>query len=374
MFNDFFNSFSWGEVTSRIMDADTTDVRRAMNRDHFEAEDIYPLLSPAAGELIEEMAHQSLRITRMRFGKTIQLYAPLYISNECTNSCLYCGFNRTNDIRRITLTTDEVEKEADAIYRMGFRHILLLTGEHPGAVPVEKLAEIGRRIHQRFASVSIEVYPMDTDEYRLMVKNGIDGLTLYQETYNRDVYAEMHPAGKKRDFKWRIEGPDRGGKAGLRKIGIGALLGLADWRAEGFFTALHGLYLSKAFWRTQVMVSFPRMREAPGDFTPPFTVDDASLAQLICAMRIILPDAALVLSTREPADLRDNLFPLGITMMSAGSKTEPGGYTEMDAADEQFAIEDSRSPEEIIRVIAEKGFDPVWKDWDRDFLDAAAKG
>ncbi len=369
MFTELFDSFSWGEVTRRIMAADTSDVKRSMNLNHFTPEDLLPFFSPAAEGLLEEMANLSSRITRMRFGNTIQLYTPLYISNECTNSCLYCGFNRTNDIRRITLSTDDVEKEAEAIFSMGFRHVLLLTGEHRGAVPVEKLAEIAGRIHKKFASVAIEVYPMETEEYRLLVQNGIDGLTLYQETYNRDIYAKMHPAGRKRDFNFRLEGPDRGGAAGLRKIGIGALLGLADWRTEGFFTALHALYLSSTYWRTHIMVSFPRMREAPGGFNPLCIVQDREMAQLLCAMRIILPDAGLVLSTREPADLRDNLFPLGVTMMSAGSKTEPGGYTEMDAADVQFNIEDSRTPEEIARVISSKGFDPVWKDWDRDFLD-----
>jgi len=370
MFTELFEKYNWEEVKARILAADESDVRRSMNLERFEAEDTLPLFSPAAGNILEEMAGLSSRITRMRFGNTIQLYTPLYISNECSNSCLYCGFNRTNDIRRITLTPEQVEAEAEEIFNKGFRHVLLLTGEHRGAVPVEKLAEIGQRIHQRFASVSIEVYPMETDEYEIMAANGIDGLTIYQETYNRETYAVMHPAGKKSDFNYRLEGPDRGGKAGLRKIGIGALLGLADWRTEGFFTALHALYLAQTYWRTHIMVSFPRMREAPGGFNPPLIVDDRSLTQLLCAMRIILPDAGLVLSTREPAELRDNMFPLGVTMMSAGSKTEPGGYTGMDAADEQFHIEDNRSPDEIARIIASKGFDPVWKDWDRDFLDA----
>ena len=325
--------------------------------------DLPCMFSPAADEFLEEMAARSVEITRARFGNTIQMYSPLYISNECTNSCLYCGFNHRNKILRKTLNMDEIEAEAGAIYRRGFRHILVLTGEHPGKVPVTMLAGALKRIHRKFSSVSIEVYPMDTDDYRLMTESGVDGLTVYQETYNRDMYSQVHPAGKKRDFNYRLETPDRGGIAGIRKIGVGALLGLTDWRVEGFFTALHAFYLSKKYWRSQVSVSFPRMRQASGGFQPKVDVTDRDLTHLICAMRIILPDAGLALSTREPAELRDNLFPLGITMMSAGSHTEPGGYTGMKVADEQFRISDGRSPDEMARVIKDRGFDPVWKDW-----------
>jgi 2-iminoacetate synthase len=216
--------------------------------------------------------------------------------------------------------------------------------------------------------VSLEVYPMKTDEYRHMSRCGIDGLTLYQETYNRETYSEVHPAGKKKDFLWRLTGPDRGGKAGFRKIGIAPLLGLADWRIEGFFTALHALYLSKTYWKSHIQISFPRLRTAPGGFHPPVEISDHALTHLICAMRIILPDAGLVLSTREPEYIRDNVMSLGITMMSAGSRTEPGGYTHPGQADNQFSIEDRRSPEEMCQAIRGHGLDPVWKDWDRDFI------
>jgi len=368
MFNELFDKYSWETVHEKIYSSTAEDLNRILHREHREPEDLIPFFSPAADEYLEEMAVLSSKISRLRFGNTIQLYTPLYISNECTNSCLYCGFNKTNDIRRITLTPDQIEKEAEFIFDRGFRHVLLLTGEHKKAVPVDMLAEIGDRIHEKFSSVSIEVYPMETDEYKKMIDSGIDGLTIYQETYNKEVYSNVHPAGKKRDFYWRLNGPDRGGEAGFRKIGIGSLLGMTDWRTEGFFTALHAFYLSKKFWKTSIMVSFPRLRSASGGFTPDYDVTDRDLTHLICTMRIILPDSGLVLSTRESAELRDNLFPLGITMMSAGSSTEPGGYTDLDVADNQFNIEDTRSPEEITDLIKKKGFDPVWKDWDRDFL------
>lgn len=368
MFHDLFTTLDPFDVSDRIYASTSRDLEHILHRDMMSYKDLYALFSPAADPYLEELASKSQAITRQRFGNTIQLYAPLYISNECSNSCLYCGFNRTNNIKRITLTIDEVEHEASYLYERGFRHLLLLTGEDRRAVSVDMLADIASRIHQRFASVAIEVYPMETGEYSRLVSAGIDGLTLYQETYDREVYSVVHPSGKKRDFNWRLAGPDRGGMAGLRKIGIGALLGLSDWRIDGFFTALHALYLTKTYWKSHIQVSFPRLTEAPGGFEPRYPVSDRDLTHMICAMRIILPDAGLLLSTREPQHLRDNLMPLGITMMSAGSRTEPGGYNEPGKADYQFHVEDQRPPDEICRAIRSRGLDPVWKDWDRDFL------
>ena len=304
----------------------------------------------------------------MRFGNTIQLYAPLYISNECINKCIYCNFNSTNKIKRITLSPEEADAESLVLYGNGFRHILLVSGEHRGAVPVEYISGIIKKIHKRFASVSIEVYPMNSDEYSTIVSSGADGLTLYQETYNREMYKEAHPAGPKKDFHKRLAAPEEGGKAGFRKIGIGFLSGLADWRVEGFYTALHAHYLMKKYWKIHIQVSFPRVRKTYTGYSPPLDVSDRDLTHLICATRIALPDAGLVLSTRESPYFRDNIIPLGITMMSAGSKTEPKGYTEPSCAGEQFQIEDTRTPEEVARIIHDRGFDPVWKDWDREFL------
>ncbi len=368
MFSDIYDEYKWERVKDRIYSSTEDDLKNTLKKDALHINDIYPLFSPHGDKYLEEIAQISYKITRQRFGNVIQLYSPLYISNECTNRCLYCGFNAENKIRRITLTPDEIEADAEILYRAGFRHILLLTGENRQAVPLRYLAEISERIHGRFSSVSIEVYPMEADEYSVMINSGTDGLTLYQETYNKKTYSEVHPSGKKRDFYRRLNGPDRGGTAGFRKIGIGSLLGLSDWRTEGFFTALHALYLTKKYWKSHIQVSFPRLRKAPGSFRPYVEITDKNLTLLISAMRIILPDAGLVLSTRESPYLRDNLFPIGITMMSAGSKTEPGGYSEMDIADRQFDVEDNRTPEEIAAMIRSKGFDPVWKDWDREFI------
>jgi len=368
MFKEIYDKYSWEEVKDKIYSSTESDFLKSVSKDHIEIEDIYPLFSPIADKHIEMMARKSCKITRARFGNIIQLYSPIYISNECTNSCLYCGFNKNNKIKRKTLTEEEITNEAEIIYNMGFRHILVLTGEHPTAVPVKRLAEILKKIHKKFSSVSIEVYPMDTDEYRLMTDSGVDGLTVYQETYNRDIYSELHPAGRKRDFYWRVETPDRAGIAGFRRIGIGALLGLTDWRVETFFTAMHGVYLSNKYWKSQIQVSFPRLRHASGGFEPYTLVTDQNLVHMISAMRIILPDAGIPMSTRESEYIRDNIMPIGVTMMSAGSKTDPGGYSNMQVADNQFDISDDRSPETMVNVIKEKGFDPVWKDWDRDFI------
>jgi len=369
MFSEIFDNYDWNEIKEKIYGATEKDVRYAINSNSLDEKSIYPLFSPAADSFLEEIAKKSYNITRMRFGNIIQLYTPLYISNECTNSCLYCGFNKNNDITRITLSIDQIKAEAKIIKEMGFDHILLLTGEHTKAVSVEMLAEIARQLHKDFSSLSIEVFPMEIDEYKLMVNSGIDGLTIYQETYDKKIYSKVHPAGKKRNFNWRIDGPDRGGIAGFRKIGVGALLGLSDWRVEGFFVAMHALYLTKKYWQTQVQVSFPRLRYAEGGFQPYTNVTDRDLTHLIAVSRIILNDAALVLSTRESEDLRDNLLPIGITMMSAGSKTDPGGYSHVTTGTEQFEIEDKRTPDEISLMLQKKGFDPVWKDWDNLFLD-----
>lgn len=369
-FTSIFNSYDPHRVRSAILHASLTDVKRVLTKaaQGDPITDYMPLFSPAADELLEEIARLSYSITRRRFGNVIQLYAPLYISNECSNSCLYCGFNRANTIERTTLSAEETIQEAELLYREGFRHILLVSGEHRRKLPVDALAEIALNIHSKFSSVSIEVYPMKEEEYALMAASGVDGLTLYQETYDRDVYAAVHPAGPKRDFEWRLHAPDRGGRAGLRKLGVGSLLGLSDWRIDGFFTALHARHLTDTYWRSHIQVSFPRLRHAEGNFVTPHPVSDRNLVHLICAMRIILPDAGLVLSTREPAELRDHLIPLGITMMSAGSRTEPGGYSNPEGAGKQFEIEDRRTPAQVAESIARHGFDPVWKDWDRSFI------
>jgi len=296
------------------------------------------------------------------------MYVPLYFSNVCANGCVYCGFNVDNPVQRKTLSLEEIEREAIELNRQEFRHVLVLTGEAPGVIGNEYLAAAIRKIRPLFSSISIEVYPMDVDGYRSMVEAGVDGLTIYQETYNKDLYKELHTVGKKRDFEWRLGTPERGCEAGIRRVGIGALLGLGNFYVETFFTGLHALYLAHKYWRTLVSVSFPRIRPAEGGFAPLYTVTDKQMVQGVCAIRLLLPDCGLTISTRESSRFRDNLIPLGITQMSAGSSTAPGGYVQKDEGTEQFNIDDDRSPEEISRVVRAKGYEAVWKDWDAAFL------
>lgn len=359
------------DVLARIEAKGAGDVERALQSERLRPEDLMALLSPAAEPYLEQMAQKAHRLTLQRFGNTILMYAPLYLSNLCTNGCLYCGFNATNQVPRQTLTLDEAEREARVLHDRGFRHLLLVTGEAPKAVDNDFLAAAVRRLRPLFSSISIEVYPMDQAGYGQMVEAGVDGLTLYQETYDPVLYEKMHPFGKKRDYTFRLQAPEGAGEAGMRRIGIGALLGLGHFRVEGFFTGLHALYLSHRFWRTHLSVSFPRMRPAEGGFSPLNPVSDRKFVQLLCALRLLLPDAGLVLSTRESAELRDNLLPLGVTQMSAGSSTAPGGYASPEESTRQFNISDERSVEEVTQMIRSKGYEAVWKDWDRAFLDKA---
>jgi len=367
MFADILNSYRYEDINKLIYSKTDRDVELALgaskvSEDHFAA-----LLSPAAEKYLEQMAVEAHKITNRRFGNTIKIYAPLYLSNECTNSCVYCGFNTHNSIPRMTLSKEEIIKEAELISAMGIKHLLLVTGESPKIVGVEYLAETLGTISENFSSMSIEVFPMSTEDYKKMYKNGVDGLTLYQETYNRERYAEVHPAGKKRDFDWRLAGPERGAEAGFRFIGIGSLMGLNEFRTDQFFTGIHAEYLIKNFWKTHISISFPRIRKAEGDFKPYEIISDTNLVQSMLAHRFFQQDVGLVISTREPAQMRDNLLPLGVTQMSAGSKTEPGGYScENDG--KQFEVEDKRSVSEFCDMLRSKGYDPVLKDWDRSFL------
>ncbi|MCP4717017.1 MAG: radical SAM protein, partial [Deltaproteobacteria bacterium] len=290
-----------------------------------------------------------------------------YVSNECVNACIYCGFNVNNTMQRVTLSREDVLREAEALYCQGFRHILLVSGEDRSKVPVQAFADIIRELSRSFAAVSIEVYPMEEDEYRLLADSGATGIALYQETYDRNLYKQLH-RGPKADFDFRLASHDRAARAGFRDIGIGALLGLTDFRLDVACVAAHGAYLMKHFWKSQIAVSFPRLRHAAGDFTPPVTVTDKELAQVIFALRMVLPDADLVLSTREAPDFRNGMAGLGITRMSAGSKTNPGGYSISEGSLEQFEVADSRSPAAIAAMLEDKNIEPVWKDFDPSFL------
>jgi 2-iminoacetate synthase len=367
-FYEKISRLRWEEIEKQIMSCTPADVARALAARSLGMDGFISLLSPAAEQVMEEMAQRAHRLTQQRFGRVISLFAPLYLSNECTNSCVYCGFNVQNTVDRLTITVQQAEAEASFLYSQGFRHILLVSGEAPQAVTMEYLTKILQKLRHRFSSISIELYPMPTGDYQTLISNGVDGLIVYQETYNEQSYRDVHPAGSKSNYRWRLETPERGGEAGFRRIGIGALLGLNNWRVEGFYLALHARYLLRNFWKSHITISFPRLRPAAGEYKPPYPVSDAQLLQLITALRLLLPDAGLVLSTREPAYLRDNLIPVGITSMSAGSCTAPGGYAHEVQAQAQFDIADHRSPEAVAKSIKEKGYDPVWKDWDAAFL------
>jgi 2-iminoacetate synthase len=293
----------------------------------------------------------------------MRLFAPLYVSNECVSTCTYCGFSAGNDVARRTLAPDEVLTEARVLLERGFRHLLLVAGEHARILSKDYLVDCVRLLAPEVPSISVEVQVWDNETYRRLVEAGCEGLVVYQETYDRGTYADVHLKGKKRNYDWRLAAPDRGAEAGMRRLGIGALLGLhPDWRSEALVVGAHARALLQRWWRCDLTVSLPRLRPAAGDFAPQDPVDDAELAQLICALRLFLPDVGLSLSTREPPVLRDALVPLGITQMSAGSHTEPGGYAAPSEAEAQFEVADTRSPGEVAARLQAAGYDPVWRD------------
>ena len=349
-----------------VDDATPRDVAQALARPRRDLRDFAALISPAAVPSLEALARAAHELTVRRFGRTVRLFAPLYLSNECVTTCTYCGFSAGNEIVRRTLDVDEVVAEATELTRRGFRHLLLVSGEHARIVSKDYLVDVCRALAPIVPELSLEVQVWDTDTYRRLVDAGCDGLVVYQETYDRETYGAVHLKGKKRNYDWRLAALDRGAAAGMRRLGLGALLGLdGDWRAEAIAVATHARTLIRRWWRCEVSVSLPRLRPAAGGFQPATPVGDADLVQLLCALRLVLPDVGVTLSTREAPALRDALLRLGVTSMSAGSHTEPGGYAAPSDAEPQFAISDERSPAEIADVLRRAGYDPVWKDWER---------
>jgi len=371
-FREVLESWPPERIRRLIEAARLEDVTRALSHERCSLEDLAALLSPAAATRLEEMAQRAHRLTRRHFGRTIGLYVPLYLSNVCTADCTYCFFavrSGGQGVRR-TLTPAEIRGECEALARQGFQTVLLLTGDAPKAAPLEYLAQAVAIAREYFASVSLEVYALEEEDYRRLVAEGLEGVTLYMETYDRDTYARVHLRGKKRNFDWRLDAIERAGRAGVRRLSIGALLGLYDWRLEGFWTAMHARYLQRECWRSAVAVSFPRLRQAPARHRILYPLRDRDLVHLMLALRLFLPEAGFNLSTRERPDLRDRLIPLGVTMMSAGSSTRPGGYTGLGRESlAQFDIEDRRSPREVAEAIRRAGYDPVWKDFDRAFYE-----
>jgi len=342
-------------------------VQLVLRKAHCTLDDLAILLSPAAEEFLPRMAARSREITEQRFGCISQLFAPLYLSNFCINRCAYCGFAADNTIPRRRLSVEEAVQEAEILQQRGFQHILLVTGEAPAKAGVDYLEEIALNLRNQFAALSIEVQPLEQQEYARLFAAGITAVAVYQETYDRRVYKQVHLAGKKCDYDFRLATPARAAAAGMREIGIGALLGLADWRCEGMALGMHLAWLRKNFWQTNYTVSFPRLRPAAGSFKALVNVTEKNLSQLIFGLRIFDPDVGLILSTREEARYRDGMLGLGPTRYSAGSSTAPGGYSSDEHEGEQFSVGDHRSISEVCSVITAKGFDPVCKDWDKEF-------
>jgi 2-iminoacetate synthase len=342
----------------------SADVERVLGKTKVTLNDMPVLLSDAAQAFLEPLAQKSQTLTRQRFGHTIGFFVPLYLSNLCANDCSYCGFSMSNRIKRLTLTPQQVKSECLAIKALGFDTILLVTGEHEQKVGMDYFTSVLPIIKQHFSYVMLEVQPLSTQQYQILRGLGVDSVLVYQECYEQKTYQQHHLKGNKTDFRWRLETPDRLGQAGMDKIGVGCLLGLSNWRLDCLKLAIHIDYLQKYYWKSRLSVAFPRLRPCTGGITPEHLPSDSQLLQLIAAFRLFNPQIDIVLSTREPATLRNNLLGLGITQISAGSKTQPGGYADQTQALAQFEIDDERSPLQMAKVVNQAGFEVVWKDWE----------
>jgi 2-iminoacetate synthase len=367
LFKDLIGGYDWDGLKSGILKKTAGEVELALNKHcRLTVDDFMALISPAAAPYLERMAVLSRKYTRQRFGKTIRFYAPLYLTNSCINHCVYCGFNHNNEIKRIILTDEQILREVEGLKKIGnFQHILLVTGENPRDAGIDYIENAIRLVKPYFSSISIEVQPLKEEDYRRLTSAGLNAVYCYQETYHKQNYKMYHPKGMKSKFDWRLDVFDRMGKAGVHKIGLGVLIGLEDWRTDVTMMAFHLRYLQKRYWQTKYSISFPRMRPHEGEtFRPNVIMSDKELAQLIFAFRLFDHDVELALSTREDQQFRDHMATLGITSLSAGSKTDPGGYAVYKKELEQFSVNDARSPDDILSAVKKQGYEVVWKDWD----------
>ena len=363
-FVDVFKQLSRSELKLRLYSTTAKDVEQALQRPSGNLDSLLALLSPAAEPYLEQMAQQSVALTRQRFGASIGMYIPLYLSNLCANECDYCGFTMSNKIKRKTLTENEIHNEIRPIKAMGYDSILLVSGEHETKVGVPYFKQMLPLIRHHFSHVAMEVQPLEEQDYKELVDEGLDAVMLYQETYNPVTYGEHHTRGKKSNFAYRLESPDRVARAGVDKIGLGVLLGLDDWRLDALLMGHHLDYLEKTYWRSRYSISLPRLRPCTGGVAPKVELTDKGLVQMICAFRLFNQQLEISLSTRETPELRNNLFALGVTNVSAGSSTQPGGYVEPNTELDQFEISDERSPTLVAKAMLERGLNPVWKDWE----------
>ena len=363
MFNVDFNKTK--TLLELAQSATKSDILKAIYSENFTFEDFAVLFSVQMDKaLLKKLAKRSMDLTRKRFGRAISLYIPLYYDNRCVNGCIYCGFNATNKIVRKTLTVEEIMSEAAEIRKNKFKNILLVAGEHPESADIEYLTKVIKKLHDRgFSCVSIEIAPLEEEGYRALVNDShLDGVAVYQETYNPEVFDRAHAFGKKKDYKYRLATPERAAKAGISKISIGFLMGLNNFREDAINLAQHLDYLQKYHWQSEYSLSFPRIRDAAGIRTEFETVDDLDFIRTVCALRLLFNETGMSISTREFPEFRDYILPLGFTNASAGSSTAPGGYTKDSHDLEQFHIEDPRTPDEMAQVLKKHGFDPVWKD------------
>ncbi|MBQ3658361.1 MAG: 2-iminoacetate synthase ThiH [Bacteroidales bacterium] len=370
MFYDEIQKISWDETTEKIYKKTADDVRRALRKDRCDVEDFMAMISPAAEPFLEQMAFLSRKYTLERFGKTISMFIPLYITNSCTNSCVYCGFHIQNKMPRTILTEKQIEDEYKAIKKIApFENILLVTGENPAKADAKYIARALDIAKPYFSNLKIEVMPLSVEDYEMLTHHGMNGVICFQETYNEKNYNIYHPRGMKSKYDWRVNGFDRMGQAGVHSIGMGVLIGLEkEFRTDITMMAYHLRYLEKHYWKTKYSVNFPRMRPAENEgFQPNVIMTDKQLAQITFAMRIFDHDVDISYSTREPAFIRDNMATLGVTTMSAQSKTNPGGYYTYPQALDQFTVNDERTATEIISSLKKLGREPVWKDWDASF-------
>jgi len=368
MFNDFshhWQKLNWDDIALRINSKTAFDVERALNANKPSREDMMALLSPIAQSYLEPLAQKAQQLTRQRFGNTVNFFVPLYLSNLCANECSYCGFSMSNKIKRKTLNEEEIIRECSAIKAQGFEHLLLVTGEHQKKIGMEYFRRHLPAIRKNFSALMMEVQPLTEHEYAELKKLGLDAVMVYQETYHTASYHQHHLRGKKQDFHWRLATPDRLGRAKIDKIGLGALFGLSpSWRVDSYMLTEHLFYLQKNYWQSRYSISFPRLRPCLGGVEPASVMSERQLVQLICAFRLFSPDVELSLSTRESPFFRDHVIPLAINNISAGSKTQPGGYASRDRELEQFSPHDNRSAQQVAQMLIKNGLQPVWKDWE----------
>ena len=368
MFSDEIKRYDWDDTTRAINSKTARDVKIALSKEHLNIDDFMALISPAAEPYIENMAQLSHKYTMERFGKTISMYIPLYVSNACSNYCVYCGFNHNNPMQRTTLTMEQVKAECEAIRRLGpFENLLIVSGEFPSVNGVDYIEKVLQTARPYFNNLTIEVMPMKENDYYRLTQSGLNGVVCFQETYNETNYKKYHPKGMKSIYEWRLNGYDRMGAAGVHKIGMGVLIGLEDWRTDVTMLARHLQYLRRNYWRTRYSINFPRMCPSEGGYQPKVVMSDKELAQLTFAFRLFDHDVDISYSTRENPAFRANMMRLGVTSMSAGSKTEPGGYATSPDALEQFEVSDDRTPLEVANEIRALGYEAVWKDWDKIF-------